>query len=90
MEQRGEFSLCGNLYCLLPHPIAKFPRHHQSILHGLDYELLPCTVITWTKACFTDLDLDTISKRFSNEDDVWCPGFLQGELNDPPQSRKFP
>jgi hypothetical protein len=80
MSEEARQSLLGrNSYYLLPHRTAKLPPQAVVELEKLGDELLPLTVITWTKPCFTNLDVDSISERFSSEDDVWCRAFLSGE-----------
>jgi hypothetical protein len=78
-KEARQFLLGINSYYLLPHPTAKLPPQEVAELDKLGDELLPLTVITWTNPCFTNLDVDFISERFSSEDDVWCRAFLSGE-----------
>ncbi len=77
-EKLCQFLVGGNLYCLIDHPTAKFPSQTAAKLDDIDDERLLVSVVNWTKPCFTNHDLDSVSNKFSTEDDVWCRSFLSG------------
>lgn len=49
--------------------------------NGLQENLLPCTVINWSKDQLYKEDMDAISAKFVLRDDVWTPAFLEGEAS---------
>jgi hypothetical protein len=82
MDKQGptrHFSVGSNLYCLLPHPPARLSRQQAARLEETNGDLLPLTIIKWTRPSFTDHDVQLLSEQFSTKDDVWCRGFLSGE-----------
>ena len=46
---------------------------------ALKEDLLPCTVIDWSKDQLSKEDLDATRANLSLHDDVWTPTFLEGK-----------
>lgn len=57
--------------------------------NGLQQNLLPCTVINWSKDQLDKEDLDAISASFVLRDDVWTPAFLEVVILQTPQTSKI-
>ena len=62
------------------HVLSFHPSHpSRQLFLGLDQDLLPCTVIDWSKDQLNKDDLEALTANFALHDDVWTPAFLQGE-----------
>ncbi|KAF7508712.1 hypothetical protein GJ744_008959 [Endocarpon pusillum] len=79
-EKTRQCSIGSNLYYLLPHSVAKLSPQQVARLDTLDTfdgGLLPVTVLTCNRPCFTNHDAESVCEKFSLKDDVWCQAFLK-------------
>ena len=56
-------------------------RPSDGLFGGLRGDVLPCTVIDWSKDQLSKEDLIALCARFVLHDDVWTPVFLAGETS---------